>query len=130
MLPSVTLEGRLVADPELRFTAAGKAVGKMRVACNSRVKQADGSFADGETCFLDVIVWEGKAENAAETLSKGALVLVAGRLSQRTYEASDGAKRTVYEVTADAIGPALASKAGVAKPADDPWANQPENPPF
>lgn len=131
MLPTITMEGRVVADPELRFTPAGKAVCKLRVASNSRVKDAAGDWKDGDSCFLDVQVWEGKAENAAETLSKGSLVHVSGRLSQRSYEASDGSKRTVYEVTADVIGLALSNKAEKARPAaEDPWANQSQDVPF
>lgn len=129
MLPSVVLEGRLVADVELRFTAGGKAVAKLRVACNQRVKRGD-TYEDGETTFLDVVVWEGKAENAAETLNKGDLVMVSGRLSQRSWETTAGEKRVTYEVTADVIGPALSGKSMGAKAAADAWGAQSQQPPF
>lgn len=133
MLPTVFLEGRLVSDPVVRFTQNGTAVASMRVACNSRVKDQNGTWQDGESCFLDLTAWKGLAENAAENFRKGSLVLVSGRLGQRVYEAADGTKRTAYEVTADSLGPALSNKVDAPRPAvnaDDPWANQTQDVPF
>ncbi len=90
----------------------------------------------------------------AETLTKGARVIVQGRLKQRSYETRDGEKRTVYELDVDEVGPSLKyATAKVAKvtrggggggfgggapaapsaPAEDPWASAPaadDEPPF
>lgn len=98
-LPTVQATGRLTADPELRFTAQGKAVAKITVACNSRTKDQSGNWVDGDTTFLDVDLWERDAEEAAESLAKGDLVHVAGSLRQRSYEAKDGTKRIAYGLT-------------------------------
>ena len=51
-------------------------------------------------------LWE-MAENAAESLSRGARVIVTGRLEQRSWETPDGDKRSKVEVVADEIGPSI-----------------------
>jgi len=51
--------------------------------------------------------WRQLAEHVAESLDKGTRVILTGRLRQRSYEAQDGGKRTVYEIEADEIGPSL-----------------------
>lgn len=105
-LPRIELEGNLVADPELRFTASGKAVANFRVATSERKKQGD-EWVDGDECFLDCSIWDKAAENVTESLTVGAKVIVTGRLRQRSYETNSGEKRTVYEVKCDSVGPSL-----------------------
>jgi single-strand DNA-binding protein len=105
-LPRIELEGNLVADPELRFTASGKAVANFRVATSERKKQGD-EWVDGDECFLDCSIWDKAAENLTESLTVGAKVIVTGRLRQRSYETNSGEKRTVYEVKCDSVGPSL-----------------------
>ena len=105
-LPRIELEGNLVADPELRFTASGKAVANFRVATSERKKQGD-EWVDGDECFLDCSIWDKAAENLTESLTVGAKVIVTGRLRQRSYETNNGEKRTVYEVKCDSVGPSL-----------------------
>src|SRR6266508_3182010 len=48
-----------------------------------------------------------QAEHAAESLTKGARVLVCGRLRQRSWETDDGDKRAVVEIEADEIAASL-----------------------
>jgi single-strand DNA-binding protein len=104
----ITICGNLVDDPELRFTPAGAAVAKFRVASTPRTfdKQAN-EWKDGDPLFLSVSAWRQLAENCAESLHRGTRVIVTGQLKQRSYEDRDGVKRTVYEVTADDIGASL-----------------------
>ena len=45
--------------------------------------------------FLRCTMWRQYAENVAESLTKGARVMVSGRLKQRSYETREGEKRTV-----------------------------------
>jgi len=104
----ITLVGNLVDDPELRFTPAGHAVARFRVASTPRIfdKQAN-EWKDGEGLFLTCNAWRKLAENVAESLQRGTRVIVQGRLKQRTYETKEGETRTVYEVEADEVGPSL-----------------------
>ena len=97
-----------VSDPELRYTPSGQAVAKFRVASTPRAfDQASNEWKDQPSLFLDVNVWRQAGENVAESLQRGMRVIVTGRLEQRSYEAKDGTKRTVYEITADEVGPSL-----------------------
>jgi len=104
----ITIIGNLTDDPELRFTPSGAAVAKFRVASTPRtLDKATGEWKDGEALFLACSVWRQAAENVAESLQRGARVIVSGRLRQRSYETKEGEKRTVYEVEVDEIGPSL-----------------------
>jgi single-strand DNA-binding protein len=64
-------------------------------------------WKDGDALFLRCSVWRQYAENVAESLTRGARVIVQGRLKQRSYETREGEKRTVVECEVDEIGPAL-----------------------
>jgi single-strand DNA-binding protein len=134
----ITVTGNLVDDPELRFTPAGAAVAKFRVASTPRVYDKQTSeWKDGDALFLTCSVWRQAAENVAESLTRGMRVIVQGRLKQRSYEDGQGVRRTVYELDVDEVGPSLArATAKVTKnpaggggqraagaPADDQWSN-------
>ena len=135
----ITVVGNLVDDPELRFTPAGAAVAKFRIASTPRVfNKTTNQWEDGETLFLTCSVWRQAAENVAESLARGTRVIVQGRLKQRSYEDGQGVKRTVYELDVDEVGPSLARatakveknpagggqrSASVPNGTPDPWAN-------
>src|SRR2546429_6100268 len=105
---TITVVGNLTDDPELRFTPSGAAVAKFRVASTPRtLDRATGEWKDGEPLFLSCNVWRQAAENVAESLQRGARVIVSGRLRQRSYETREGEKRTVIELEVDEIGPSL-----------------------
>jgi single-strand DNA-binding protein len=106
--------GNLTDDPELRFTQSGIPVTNFGLAVNQRIKDADGSWRDGETSFFRVNVWRDQAENAAESLAKGNRAVVVGRLRTRSFETSEGEKRTVAEIDADEVAPSL--RWAIAKP--------------
>ncbi|KIR66631.1 single-strand binding protein [Micromonospora haikouensis] len=105
---TITVIGNLTDDPELRFTPSGAAVAKFRVASTPRfMDKASGEWKDGEPLFLACTVWRQAAEHVAESLQRGARVIVSGRLRQRSYETREGEKRTVIELEVDEIGPSL-----------------------
>ena len=104
----ITITGNLLDDPELRFTPAGQAVARFRVASTPRFRDnTSGEWKDGDSLFLTCNVWRQAAENVAESLTRGMRVIVSGRLRQRSYETKEGEKRTVYEVEVDDVGPSL-----------------------
>ncbi len=148
----ITVIGNLTADPELRFTSSGAAVANFTVASTPRTfDRASGEWKDGEALFLRCSIWRQAAENVAESLTRGARVIVSGRLKQRSFETREGEKRTVVELEVDEIGPSLRyatakvnkvsrsdsggfgsgrSAGGPAgnpagAPADDPWSSAP-----
>jgi single-strand DNA-binding protein len=105
---TITVIGNLTDDPELRFTPSGAAVAKFRVASTPRfMDRTSGEWKDGEPLFLACTVWRQAAEHVAESLQRGARVIVSGRLRQRSYETREGEKRTVIELEVDEVGPSL-----------------------
>ncbi|WP_216918230.1 single-stranded DNA-binding protein [Nocardia noduli] len=104
----ITVIGNLTADPELRFTPAGAAVANFTVASTPRYFDRNSNeWKDSEALFLRCSTWREAAENVAESLTRGARVIVSGRLKQRTYETREGEKRTVVELEVDEVGPSL-----------------------
>ena len=119
---SVTLVGNLVEDPELRFTPSGVAMARLRFAVNRRYRDRNDQWQE-ETSFFGGTVWRDLAENVAESLQKGARVIVTGSLEQRTWETQEGEKRSVVEVRIDEVGPSLRwATANVTRtPRNDSW---------
>ena len=77
----VTLVGNLTGDPELRFTPSGSAVANFTIASTPRTyDRQSNEFKDGETLFMRCSIWREAAENVAESLTKGARVVVTGRM--------------------------------------------------
>lgn len=100
MLNRVILIGRLVADPELRYTGNGTAVTSFRLAVDRPFTNQQG---EREADFIDIVTWRKLAEVCASHLAKGRQAAVEGRLQIRSYEASDGTRRKVAEVVADNV---------------------------
>ena len=104
---SVTLVGNVTRDPELRFTPSGQATASFGLAVNRVWNDRQTNERKEAVSFFDIVCWREMAENASESLQKGARVLVTGRLEQRSWETPDGDKRSKIEVIADEIGPSL-----------------------
>ncbi|GAB2747679.1 single-stranded DNA-binding protein [Nocardioides pakistanensis] len=119
-LPAVTATGRLAADPELRYTQAGHAVASLRIACTDRRRTPSGDWEDGDTTWLDVTAWRNLAEAAAEHLTKGDLVAVTGRLTQREHNG-----KTYHGITADTLARGLQTP---GRPAQRTQSPQPQDP--
>lgn len=104
---TITVEGNLTADPELRFTPAGAAVANFTIASTPRTfdKQTN-QWKEGDTLFLRCSAWRGLGENCAESLRKGMAVIAVGNLKMRSYE-HEGQKKTSTELDVLNIGPAL-----------------------
>jgi single-strand DNA-binding protein len=104
---SITITGNITTDPELRITAEGTAVATFTVASSNRVRAVDGQWADGPALFLRCSVWRTQADNVVASLTKGARVVVTGRLTQRTFDTRDGQRRTVLQVDASEVAASL-----------------------
>lgn len=102
---TVTVIGNITRDPELRFTNAGQGIATFGIAVNRRF-QRNGQWEEN-TSFFNVTCWGQLGENVAQSLGKGARIIVTGRLDQRSWETQDGEKRSVVEIVADEVGPSL-----------------------
>lgn len=145
-LPKPTIEGRLAADPELRFVPSGKAVCNIRMVASQKKKDAEGNWVDDKVLWIDGTAWEQLAENIAESTRKGDDVIVTGRLETHEWTTDGGEKRQKIQVLIDKFGVDLRFRrvphgAGRTErsstrtePASDPWASGPsaqyDEPPF
>jgi len=104
----ITVVGNLTNDPELKFTPSGAAVANFTVASTPRTfdKQTN-EWKDGEPLFIRCDAWRQMAENVAESLQKGARVVVTGSLRVRNFERQDGSKGTSVEMNVEEVGPSL-----------------------
>jgi single-strand DNA-binding protein len=95
----VILLGNVTRDPELRYISTGTAVTEIGLAVNDRRKTASGEWVE-ETTFVDVTLWGRTAEVAGEYVTKGAPLLIEGRLKLDTWE-KDGKKNSKLRVVCD-----------------------------
>lgn len=98
MINNVVLVGRLVRDPELRYTPSNQAVATFSFAVNRNFKSQNG---EREADFINCVIWRQQAENLANWAKKGALIGITGRIQTRNYENQQGQRVYVTEVVAD-----------------------------
>lgn len=98
-LNKVLLLGNLGKDPELRYTASGKAVATFTIATSQRWRDQDGNDQE-RTEWHRVVAWGRLGEVCGEYLSKGKQVFVEGRIQSREWEDEHGNKRTTVEIIA------------------------------
>ena len=96
MINTIVLAGNVVADPEIRNTASGKAVATVRLAVNNPMN-------DTEVLYINVDAWDKQAEFVQKFVKKGNSLSTCGRLKQQEWTGKDGVKRTTYSVVADKI---------------------------
>ena len=101
MLNKIFLQGRLVADPEMRHTPSGVAVASFRLAVDRDFK--DRETGEKKTDFINIVAWRNTAEFVSRYFNKGRMAVVEGRLQMRDYTDRDGNKRTAAEVVADNV---------------------------
>lgn len=97
---SVQLIGNVGKDIELKTIANGSSVANFSLATNEYYKNTKGEKVQ-ETQWHNIVIWGKLAERAHKVLSKGAEVLVTGKITYRSYETADGSKRYVTEIKAD-----------------------------
>lgn len=96
----VTLVGRLVRDPDLRYTQQGHAVANFTIAINRPFKGENGQQ---EADFINCVAWRKPAENLANYMKKGNRIGVSGSIQTRSFEGQDGKTVYVTEVLANNI---------------------------
>ena len=104
---TTTIVGNLTRDPEIRYTRDGQATTNLGIAANRRWQNRETNEWEESTSFFDVVCWRELAENVALSLTKGARVVVSGRLEQRSWETDEGERRAKVEIVADDIGASL-----------------------
>ena len=101
MLNHITLMGRLVRDPELRYTQSQTPVASFRIAVDRDYSGRDGGERQAD--FIDIVAWRQTAEFVNKYFQKGRMIVVSGRLQMRDWTDRDNNKRTSAEVVADNV---------------------------
>lgn len=122
-LPRISGEFRVGSDPTLRFSEAGKPFGNFRAVASAR-KEVNGEWTTTDEIWLTVTVFGKTAEMVADSVAKGDLVYVDGRVADDKYTTKEGVERSNTKVMADVV--ALIPKAPTTKQAapqanDNPW---------
>ena len=101
----VTLVGYVAQDPNIRTTATGKQLTKVRVGTTPRYRDDEsGLWRDGESSYYTVTCWNRLAAHVRASLHKGNPVIVKGKLRTSTFEDKGGQMRTSVEITAETVG--------------------------
>ncbi|MBS5280151.1 MAG: single-stranded DNA-binding protein [Butyricicoccus pullicaecorum] len=100
MLNKVILMGRLVRDPERRYTQANVPVTSFTLAIDRGRKSPNG---ERQTDFIDCISWGKQGDFVKEWFAKGMMAIVVGRLQSRNWEDRNGNKRVSIEVNTDEV---------------------------
>ena len=92
----VILMGRLVKEPEVRYSQGGEpiAVARYTLAVNRRFKRKDELEAD----FIPCVAFGKAGEFAEKYFKKGQMVSVVGRLQVRSWDDNEGKKRWSTDV--------------------------------
>ncbi len=97
-LNNVVVMGRLVADPDIRYTPKGTPHCTFRIAVNRRFKDQTSNEWREDTYFFTVSSWGPLADRLSDRLKKGSAVLVQGELRSRSWETQTGEKRSLVEI--------------------------------
>ena len=120
---SVSINGRLVREAELRFSTSGTVILRFSIAVNRSVKKGD-KWED-EASFFDCVMFSKMAESVNKYLEKGKQVSIIGELVQNRWE-KDGEKRSNVEIIVNKLQ-LLGSKDEQKQSYHKPEANTPEN---
>src|SRR6266480_1790790 len=119
-----TCMGNLGKDPEMSYTASGKAVTRFSVAVN---QGKDSQGKDHPAMWLNIICWDTLAERMNDYLHKGSRVFLQGRLGMRPYKDKNNVDRTALEVVATTVQ-LLDKKPSTPEGSSDPLSQDDETP--
>ena len=99
MLNKCILVGRLVADPELKFTPQNVSVVTFTLAVDRNYAKGEEKKAD----FINCVAWRNTADFVAKFFQKGQMMALCGSLQVRSWDDAQGNKRYATEVIADEV---------------------------
>ena len=98
----VQLIGHLGNDPEIITLDSGKKLAKFNMATNETYKNNQGEKIT-ETQWHNLIAWNNIADITEKYVKKGQEIVIEGKLTSRSYEDKEGAKKYVTEVVVNEI---------------------------
>nr|AMP54239.1 ssb: single-stranded DNA-binding protein [uncultured bacterium]AMP54393.1 ssb: single-stranded DNA-binding protein [uncultured bacterium]AMP54431.1 ssb: single-stranded DNA-binding protein [uncultured bacterium] len=101
------MSGNLTSDPEIRYVGDGNPVMNVQVAHNTRKRDEQGNWVNGDTLFYKGVLWGKRAEHLVENLNKGDrvyMVLKSTIPKVETYTTKTGEDRSTLVFTISDIG--------------------------
>ena len=106
---SVVLIGKVVSDIRYVQSQDGHGNARFRILVKERrFDRTTNRFVDAEPSFFTVLSWRHLADNVKASIRKGDPVVVSGRLRVREWEADDGSRGAIAEISANSVGHDLA----------------------
>lgn len=94
----VFLIGRLTQAPTASSLPSGHSYCRFSIAVNRNFSRDGENKAD----FINIVTWDGLAQNCVKYLEKGSQVAVTGSIQTGSYE-KDGVKRQTFDIRADQV---------------------------
>jgi single-strand DNA-binding protein len=128
-LNKAILIGNLTKDPEARTTPSGHSVASFSLATNRSWTDQSGQ-KQTKAEFHNIVAWGKLADICAQYLKKGALVMIEGRIENRSWDAPDGTKKYRTEIIAEnmQMGPRPSGSSGTYAKKEEYDAPQGANP--
>ena len=114
MINSMVLQGRMVADPELKDTNSGTKVVNFRVAWSEKFKERENRL------FLECKAFSGLAEHICKYFVKGQEIAVEGKLNTEEWKSQDGQNRSKVVLMVSGAHFCGKKQEGSTAPAQDP----------
>lgn len=96
----IELTGNVGQNPQLMTLMNGTTVCNLSIATHENTGHPEGN-KERKTTWHKVKAWGQRAERMAETLHKGNLVNIRGRIQYRDYQDRDGQVKSVAEILAE-----------------------------
>ncbi|HKK87717.1 MAG TPA: single-stranded DNA-binding protein [Saprospiraceae bacterium] len=97
MINKVILLGNLGRDPEIRTLESGAKIATFSIATNENYKDKNGEWQQ-VTEWHNVKAWNKLAERAEQSLKKGTLIYLEGKLTHRKYTDNNNVEKYITEV--------------------------------
>lgn len=134
MLPTISGEFGVVADPEPSFSDKGNAWLRLRLVAKDRVRDSNGAWADGDPMWMNAVVFGKQAEHLTDSVQKGDTVIVVGDLAPNVWTDKDGVERKDVQIKVREIGVSVRWRSVKVQrddqPPQDRQAPQDDMPPF
>lgn len=133
MLPTISGEFGVVADPEPSFSDKGNAWMRLRVVAKDRVRDSNGTWQDGDPMFLNAVVFGKQAEHLTDSVQKGDTIILVGDLAPSVWTDKEGVEHKDVQIKVREVGVSMRWRPAKVQRDDMPQrqsAPQEDAPPF
>jgi single-strand DNA-binding protein len=99
---TATVTGNVGKAPELKTTAAGKAMASFSIASTQKREGKEPA-----TTWVDVVCFDEQADVVAQSVQKGDRLVVSGRMQMEKFTRKDGTEGQALRMVADEVSVSL-----------------------